>query len=675
MSLLRRLLPVVARSTSLLNPLMSNSSRALATEVAEASKETRPTVRKIDKVACGQLKDFGRYVAECLPKYIQKVQVTAGDELELLIVPDGVLPVLQFLKDHHNYELTPIESCDDIYKAANWYEREIWDMYGVFFSNHPDLRRILTDYGFEGHPFRKDFPLSGYVEVRYDDEKKRVVVEPLELAQEFRRFELSAPWEQFPNFRNANPAQEEVKTDKKTFTPRHRDCGPLYFDDDEPVENDGNFRALLRLRVKSGDEILRKHLTEASKKANYISPRIQNELINSCNAIIVNTLIKKVNASRSFSILADETADISGVEQLSLCVRYVDNETSNIREDFVQFVPVHDVTGKGLANSIMEEYREIPGSSHQNESGRDSRNRKRSASSSSSSDSDTDKNWESFQKARSEGQTRSRSKIRKEKPEGAQYPISARKPIGDFAVHVHHCLIRSEGRSSLTFEENQPGVGTTSFLEVDVSNLESIRMGDEDENLPIDGINSLYMVGQGYDGAAAMSGQFQGVQQHIREKNDLAIYVHCASHSLNLAISDACEISSIRNCFGSIGSIYNFFNTPKRQTALEKAIDDLESETSATRLKQLRPTRWIQRHESVLVFLKLQQAIINALESISLWSDKTTSSTAVQLLAVLNFCCNFAVKPAVTNKKSRFILSHATSHRCRKCVSCNVNYC
>ena len=77
-------------------------------------------------------------------------------------------------------------------------EREIWDFFGIFFSNHPDLRRILTDYGFDGHPFRKDFPLSGYVEVRYDDEHKRVLLEPVSLAQEFRYFDFVSPWETQP---------------------------------------------------------------------------------------------------------------------------------------------------------------------------------------------------------------------------------------------------------------------------------------------------------------------------------------------------------------------------------------------------------------------------------------------------------------------------------------------
>lgn len=238
---------------NILNNVKTPVVQRVATKADQATPavETRPTVAKVDPLQKAHLVDFGKYIAECLPKYVQKVQLTAGNELEVLIPPEGVIPVLQFLKDNHSAqftnlvdiagmdvpnrpnrfeiiynllslrynarirvktytdELSPVDSANDVFKAANWYEREIWDMYGVFFANHPDLRRILTDYGFEGHPFRKDFPLSGYVEVRYDDEQKRVVIEPLELAQEFRRFELSAPWEQFPNFRS-NPASEDV---------------------------------------------------------------------------------------------------------------------------------------------------------------------------------------------------------------------------------------------------------------------------------------------------------------------------------------------------------------------------------------------------------------------------------------------------------------------------------
>ena len=92
-------------------------------------------------------------------------------------------------------EATPVPSIIEVFPAANWYEREAYDFYGILFSGHPDLRRILTDYGFEGYPLRKDFPLTGYVEVRYDDEQKRVVYEPVKLNQEFRNFDFLSPWE------------------------------------------------------------------------------------------------------------------------------------------------------------------------------------------------------------------------------------------------------------------------------------------------------------------------------------------------------------------------------------------------------------------------------------------------------------------------------------------------
>lgn len=92
-------------------------------------------------------------------------------------------------------ETQPVASVAGIFPTANWFEREAFDMYGILFSEHPDLRRILTDYGFAGYPLRKDFPLTGYVEVRYDDEQKRVVYEPVKLVQEFRDFDFLSPWE------------------------------------------------------------------------------------------------------------------------------------------------------------------------------------------------------------------------------------------------------------------------------------------------------------------------------------------------------------------------------------------------------------------------------------------------------------------------------------------------
>jgi NADH-quinone oxidoreductase subunit C len=92
-------------------------------------------------------------------------------------------------------ENTPVPSATEFYSSAGWWEREAWDLFGIYFAGNPDLRRILTDYGFEGHPLRKDFPLTGYVELRYDEEQKRVVYEPVRLQQEFRSFDFLSPWE------------------------------------------------------------------------------------------------------------------------------------------------------------------------------------------------------------------------------------------------------------------------------------------------------------------------------------------------------------------------------------------------------------------------------------------------------------------------------------------------
>jgi NADH dehydrogenase (ubiquinone) Fe-S protein 3 len=185
-----------------------------------------------------QLHQYGQYLLSALPKYVQQFSVWK-DELTIYIPPSGVIPVFSFLKYHtaaeytqvsditavdfptrdqrfevvynllsvrHNSrirvktyadEAQPVPSITSLYDGANWYEREVYDLFGVFFVGHPDLRRIMTDYGFDGHPLRKDFPLTGYTEIRYDEEKKRIVVEPLELTQAFRNFEGgSAAWEQ-----------------------------------------------------------------------------------------------------------------------------------------------------------------------------------------------------------------------------------------------------------------------------------------------------------------------------------------------------------------------------------------------------------------------------------------------------------------------------------------------
>jgi NADH-quinone oxidoreductase subunit C len=182
------------------------------------------------------LRELGEYIRNLLGRGVLRVEVAIG-ELTVTVKGESIAKVLAHLRDDSNCQLNqlidicgvdyperenrfdvvyhllslrqnhrvrikvevgegvPVPSVTGVFSAAGWFERETWDLYGILFSEHPDLRRILTDYGFEGHPMRKDFPLTGYVEVRYDDAQKRVVYEPVKLTQEFRTFDFLSPWE------------------------------------------------------------------------------------------------------------------------------------------------------------------------------------------------------------------------------------------------------------------------------------------------------------------------------------------------------------------------------------------------------------------------------------------------------------------------------------------------
>ena len=185
------------------------------------------------------VKDLGEYVVGALPGEITDSKIV-NDELTVFVKRESINKVLTFLRDdvnchfkilidlcgvdypereerfdvvYHLLSIThntrirvttqtsedvPVPSCVGVFSTAGWFEREAYDLYGIYFADNPDLRRILTDYGFEGHPLRKDFPLTGFVELRYDEDQKRVVYEPVKLTQDFRSFDFLSPWEGTP---------------------------------------------------------------------------------------------------------------------------------------------------------------------------------------------------------------------------------------------------------------------------------------------------------------------------------------------------------------------------------------------------------------------------------------------------------------------------------------------
>lgn len=282
----------------------------------------------------------------------------------------------------------------------------------------------------------------------------------------------------------------------------HRDWGRIHVDD-TLENNQSNFLEIIRYRAQ-GDDVLWTVL-DSEKTIKYLSNTSQNAIIDSCNSVLLGEIVASVNKAKSFAVLADETSDISGVEQVSLCVRYVDLDKLELHEDFLQFIPTNDTTGKGQANLILE-------------------------------------------------------------------------------------------------------------------------------NLSTFGVELKYLRGQGYDGAAAMSGRYKGVQAHIKKLYPSAIYVHCSAHLLNLVVSKSCSLQPIRNCLGVISKTRDFFVYPKRKTVLTQKIEYSPEYPSKKTLKRCCETRWIESYHSVNDFLELYDFVVESLDDISTWEDvrykwKSTVST------------------------------------------------
>lgn len=291
----------------------------------------------------------------------------------------------------------------------------------------------------------------------------------------------------------------------------HQDSRKLSLD--QPEENDGNFRALLRMRIESGDDTtLRNHVTTCPKNASYLNPEIQYELLDLSSRQIQDVIVKEINSSKCFSVIADETTDVAGISQMALCARYVTKLENRhvIKESFLTFAAVESGTGEAIA----------------------------------------------------------------------------------------------------------------------------IKMKNELERL---GIESKYLHGQGYDGCSAMKGNVKGVQAKVKERiNPNALYVHCSSHSLNLALTDACKIKDIRNTFQSLNEVFKFVrSSAKWSSILAKISGESQTNFNHTTLLSFCETRFVERHSSVLRFVELYDCIIDVLEILENEGDANTSNKAHQLLVCI----------------------------------------
>ena len=273
----------------------------------------------------------------------------------------------------------------------------------------------------------------------------------------------------------------------------HRDSGNpetlAEVKSDERVYKKGNFRALLRFMTDCGDEVIQSHITTCSQNATYISWNSQNQLIAAIGIVLKNKVVNEVNESKFFTLTADETTDISGVEQLSVCLRYV--YSGKLHERLLQLVEAPDLSGSGIATQLLTVLQNV-------------------------------------------------------------------------------------------------------------------------------GIDSNFMLGQCYDGAASMSGQRNGVQKHIRDKYPHALYTRCVSHRLNLCIAKACSIREIQVAMCTMKGISIFFSTSSKcLSILHSQIEPICPNSSHSRLKRDCSTRWVKNQEDVHVFKEIFPAVIGALNKLT----------------------------------------------------------